>query len=101
MEGQRLTKVDRSDDIVAPQKIDSNIAEAIKQRRSVEPYKMTQAQLAQKVKAQANDIKALESGSAIKNQALLNKVARVLKISSKTGEPLVDKHAKEGQGSTS
>ena len=52
---------------------------------------MTQAQLAQKVNAQANDIKTLESGEAIKNQALLNKVARVLKISPKTGLPLDDK----------
>ena len=58
-------------------------------RRSKEgQYKMTQAQLAQKVNAQANDIKLLESGDAIKNQALLNKVARVLKISPKTGLPL-------------
>lgn len=91
-EGQRLTKVDRSDDIVTPQKVDTKIAEAIKQRRAQEEFKMTQAQLAQKVNAQANDIKLLESGTAIKNQALLNKVARVLKISPKTGEPLQDKH---------
>ena len=52
---------------------------------------MTQAQLAQKVNVPANDIKQLESGSAIKTQALLNKVARVLKISAKTGEPLPQK----------
>ena len=90
-EGQRLTKVDRSDDIVAPQKLDGKIAEAIKNRRAQEGYKMTQAQLAQKVNVPANDIKQLESGSAIKNQALLNKVARVLKISAKTGEPLPQK----------
>ena len=52
---------------------------------------MTQAQLAQKVNVAANDIKTLESGNAIKNQQLLNKVCRVLKISPKTGEPLPDK----------
>ena len=52
---------------------------------------MTQAELAKKVNAPANDIKQLESGEAIKNQALLNKVARVLKISPKTGLPLEDK----------
>ncbi|MCJ1308702.1 multiprotein-bridging factor 1 [Agyrium rufum] len=90
-EGQRLTKVDRSDDIVAPQKLDTKIAEAIKNRRAQEGYKFTQAQLAQKVNVSANEIKQLESGTAIKNQALLNKVARVLKISAKTGEPLPDK----------
>jgi len=93
-EGQRLTKVDRSDDIVAPQKLDSKIAEAIKNRRAQEGFKLTQAQLAQKVNAQANDIKLLESGTAIKNQALLNKVCRVLKISPKTGEPVADRHPK-------
>ncbi|MCJ1356374.1 MAG: Endothelial differentiation- factor 1 [Icmadophila ericetorum] len=94
VEGQRLTKVDRADDIVAPQKLDTKIAEAIKKRRAEEGFKMTQAQLAQKVNAQANDIKLLESGTAIKNQALLNKVARVLKISPKTGEPIVEKEKK-------
>ena len=91
-EGQRLTKVDRSDDIVAPQKVPQEIGINIRNRRSKEgPYKMTQAQLAQKVNAQANDIKLLESGDAIKNQGLLNRVARVLKISPKTGLPLDDK----------
>ncbi|MCJ1450784.1 multiprotein-bridging factor 1 [Mycoblastus sanguinarius] len=91
-EGQRLTKVDRSDDIVAPQKVSQDVGTNIRNRRSKEgPYKMTQAQLAQKVNAQANDIKLLESGDAIKNQGLLNRVARVLKISPKTGLPLDDK----------
>ncbi len=90
-EGQRLTKVDRSDDVVAPQKLDTKIAEAIKNRRAQEPFKLTQAQLAQKVNVPANDIKLLESGNAIKNQQLLNKVCRVLKISPRTGEPLPDR----------
>ena len=56
---------------------------------------MTQAQLAQKCAVNANDIKNLESGQAAKNQQLLSKVCRVLKISSKTGEPLPDKPAKK------
>ncbi|KAI4109967.1 MAG: hypothetical protein L6R37_000317 [Teloschistes peruensis] len=94
VEGQRLTKVDRSDDIVPVQKVNPEIGKAITQRRGQEPYKMTQAELAKKVNAQANDIKTLESGQAIKNQALLNKVARVLKISPKTGKPLDDEPAK-------
>ena len=91
-EGQRLTKVDRSDDIIAPNKVPAEIGQNIRNRRSKEgPYKMTQAQLAQKVNAPAKDIQTLESGDAIKNQALLNKVARVLKVSPKTGLPLDDK----------
>lgn len=56
---------------------------------------MTQAQLAQKVNVKANDIQQLESGQAIKNQQLLNKVCRILKISSRTGEPLPDKEEKK------
>jgi len=93
-EGQRLTKVARSDDIVAPQKLDWKIAEAIKNRRAQEGFKLTQAQLAQKVNVSANDIKLLESGNAIKNQVLLNRVCKVLEIRSKTGEPLVKRGAK-------
>lgn len=81
-----MAKVDRSDDVIAPQKVSGNVSAAIRERRAAE--KLTQAQLAQKVNAQANDIKLLESGDAIKNQALLNKVCRVLKISSRTGLPL-------------
>lgn len=67
------------------------MSEAIKKRRAEEGYKLTQAQLAQKCNVSANDIKTLESGAAIKNQQLLNKVCRVLKISPRTGEPLPDK----------
>lgn len=55
---------------------------------------MTQADLAKKVNVPANDIKQLESGQAIKNQQLLNKVARALKISPKTGKPLDEEPAK-------
>lgn len=89
MEGQRLTKVDRSDDIVAPQKTPVELGNAIRDRRSKEgQFKMTQAQLAQKANAQANDIKNLESGQGIKNQQLINKVCRVLKISPRTGQPV-------------
>ena len=73
-----------------PPKTSAQLGNAIRDRRSKDPFKMTQAQLAQKANAQANDIKNLESGQAIKNQALINKVCRVLKISSKTGEPLDD-----------
>lgn len=71
------------------QKTSKEIGAAIRDRRSKDgPYKMTQAELAKKVNAQANQIKMLESGEGIKDQGLLNRVSRVLKISSKTGKPL-------------
>ncbi|KAI4094739.1 MAG: hypothetical protein LQ344_001984 [Seirophora lacunosa] len=100
VEGQRLTKVDRSDDIVPVQKVSADIGAAIRTRRGQDGYKMTQADLAKKVNVPANDIKTLESGQAVKNQQLLNKVARVLKISPKTGKPL-DEEPVKGSSSSS
>jgi len=94
-EGARLTKVDRSDDVVAPPKTDATVAQAIKNRRAEEGFKLTQAQLAQKVNVKASDIQALESGTGVKNQQLLNSVCRILKISPKTGLPLPDRHPKK------
>jgi len=87
-EGQRLTKVDRSDDVVAPIKNNKDVGKGIAAARSRAEPKMTQAQLAQKVNSSPTDIKNLEAGTGVKNQQLLNKVCRVLKISPKTGEPL-------------
>ncbi|KAL8955555.1 MAG: hypothetical protein Q9193_006642 [Seirophora villosa] len=99
VEGQRLTKVDRSDDIVPVQKVSADIGAAIRTRRGQDGYKMTQADLAKKVNVPANDIKTLESGQAVKNQQLLNKVARVLKISPKTGKPLDEEPVKGSSSS--
>lgn len=90
-----MTKVDRETDVVAPPKTDASVANAIKNRRAEEGFKMTQAQLAQKVNVKASDIQELESGRGVKNQQLLNKVCRILKISSKTGKPIEDKFAKK------
>ena len=90
--------MDRADDIIAPTKTPKEVGAAIRDRRSQPgPYKMTQADLAKKVNAQANQIKMLESGEGIKDQGLLNRVSRVLKISSKTGKPLDED--KEGEKS--
>ena len=62
---------------------------------------MTQAELAKKVNAQANQIKMLESGEGIKDQGLLNRVARVLKISGKTGKALDEGEEKKEGGEKS
>ena len=76
---------------MAPPKTDTKLMDAIKQRRAQEGFKMTQAQLAQKCNVPANDIKNMEAGTATKNQQLINKVCRVLKLNARTGEPLPDK----------
>lgn len=90
-EGQRLTKVDRADEIVVPQKTGPELGNAIRTRRSKDPYKMTQKELATAVNAPLADIKLLESGEGIKNQGLVNRVAKKLDISPKTGIALPGK----------
>jgi ribosome-binding protein aMBF1 (putative translation factor) len=76
---------------VVPQKTGTEIGNAIRARRAKEPYKMTQKELATAVNAPWQDIKLLESGEGIKNQGLLNRVARKLDISPRTGLPLPGK----------
>lgn len=74
-----------------PQKTGTEIGNAIRTRRSKDPYKLTQKELATAVNAPLADIKLLESGEGIKNQGLVNKVARKLDISPRTGLPLPGK----------
>jgi len=92
VEGQRLTKVDRSDDVIAPPKTDADLAKNIQQARA--DAKLSQKQLAQKCNLQATQIQELESGKGIKDQKVINAVCRNLKLSPKTGEPLPSKGPK-------
>ncbi|KAH3669066.1 hypothetical protein OGAPHI_001662 [Ogataea philodendri] len=77
-EGQRLTKVDRSDDIVAPKKLDANVGKAIQKAR--QDKKFTQKDLATKVNEKPNVINDYEAGRAIPNQQLLAKLERALGV---------------------
>lgn len=89
VEGQRLTKVDRETDIVAPKKIDASVGKTIAKVRTEK--KMTQKDLATKINEKPNVINDYESGRAIPNQQLLGKLERALgvKLRGKNiGEPL-------------
>ncbi|KAG7699147.1 hypothetical protein KL930_002066 [Ogataea haglerorum] len=77
-EGQRLTKIDRTDDIVAPKKLDLTVGKAIQQAR--QDKKMTQKDLATKVNEKQNVINDYEAGRAIPNQQLLAKLERALGV---------------------
>jgi len=92
--GQHLTKVDRSDDIVKPKTVGQDVANAIKNRRNEEPYKMTQKELAAKCNTTATVIQEMEKGTATPDQKVLSTMERVLKIrlrGSKIGEELFAK----------
>lgn len=91
-EGQRLAKLDNTDDIVAVKKLDVSVGKAIQQAR--QEKKMTQKDLATKCNEKPQVINDYEAGRAVPNQQLLGKMERALgvKLRGKNiGEPLFAK----------
>lgn len=91
-EGQRLTKLDATDDVVPTKKLDASVGKAIAQAR--QEKKLTQKDLATKVNEKPQIINDYEAGRAVPNQQLLGKLERALgvKLRGKNiGEPLFAK----------
>ena len=89
VEGQRLTKVDRETDVVAPKKIDASVGKTISKHRTEK--KLSQKDLATKINEKPNVINDYEAGRAVPNQQVLGKLERALgvKLRGKNiGEPL-------------
>ncbi|KAH3673251.1 hypothetical protein WICPIJ_009870 [Wickerhamomyces pijperi] len=88
-EGQRLTRIDRTDDVVAVKKVEASVGKAIAKARLDKG--MTQKDLATKVNEKPNVINDYEGGRAQPNQQLLGKIEKALgvKLRGKNiGEPL-------------
>lgn len=91
-EGQRLAKLDDTNDIVAVKKLDVSVGKAISQAR--QEKKLTQKELATKVNEKPQVINDYEAGRAVPNQQVLGKLERAVgvKLRGKNiGEPLFPK----------
>lgn len=79
-EGQRLTKVDRSDDIVKVKTVGKLVGDAIKDRRQKMTPPLKQGELATKVHITGPILATYENGTAKPDQKVLSALERVLGI---------------------
>jgi putative transcription factor len=77
-EGQRLTKIDRADDIVVPKKIEASVGKAIQKGR--QDKGLSQKDLATKINEKPTVVNDYEAGRGTPNQQILAKMERALGV---------------------
>lgn len=77
-EGQRLTRIDRSDEIIVPKKIDASVGKTIQQAR--QDKNLSQKDLATKINEKPTIVNDYEAGRGTPNQQVLAKMERALGV---------------------
>jgi len=90
----RIAKLDRDNEVSAPETIDRTVGQSIaKARQELEP-KLTQKQLAQQANETLTVIQSYENGTAVPSPQVLAKLERILKVKLRgknIGEPVEPK----------